>query len=126
MDRYEFTVIPAPSRLRRLAGARAEESYAMALGEILSEMGSAGWDFAGAERLPCRIGRWPFGGRRRERHVLVFRRNKVARAEMMDAPFEDALVCQSLSSVRPRRVPTGDAGPRAMRTVRPTLDPLTP
>lgn len=124
MDRYEFSVIPAPARLRRCAGARAEESYAMALGEILSEMGSAGWDFAGAESLPCRIGRWPFGGRRSERHVLVFRRNKAARAEIMDAPFEDALICQDLSAVRPRRVATAE-GARPVRKVRPTLEPLT-
>ncbi|GAA0302776.1 hypothetical protein [Rhodovulum strictum] len=105
---------------------RGDETFSAALTEIMNEMGVAGWDFAGVESVPCRVGRWPFA-RSAERRVLVFRRARESRLDRMQermatperaAPrYDDPIEI----TVQPRRVSTSD-GPRKVRKLRPTLD----
>ncbi|TCO71168.1 hypothetical protein [Rhodovulum euryhalinum] len=121
MLHYEFTVLPAPTAVRRVGQGRKDEVFSSALTDIMNEMGAAGWDFAGAETLPCRVGRWPFA-RLADRRVLVFRRARESRLDRMAAAeraaplYEDALEI----TVQPRRVSTADT-PRTVRKLRPTL-----
>jgi len=132
MQRYEFTAIPAPTRVARLGGMKAEEAFSAALSEIMNEMGSGGWDFVGAEMMTSRVGRWPFA-RTRAREVLVFRRSKGPERDMMRQMQQLMLEMQQQQplariesapvevTVRPRRVPK-DGAPRQVRTLRPQLD----
>ncbi|RAP40336.1 hypothetical protein BYZ73_16135 [Rhodovulum viride] len=133
MQCYEFTVLPAPARLRRHSADGAEAGFSLALCEIMNEMGQSGWDFAGAERLPCRVGLWPFAWRR-ARHVLVFRRPRKTHADGTAGQpgpqpstacpdgdlVEGAALEMTAPPVRPRRVAAA-TGPRPVRRLRPRL-----
>ncbi|WP_134077801.1 hypothetical protein [Rhodovulum visakhapatnamense] len=99
----------------------------------MNEMGQSGRDFAGAERLSCRVGLWPFAWRR-ARHVLVFRRPRKAHADgtagqpgpqpSATCPdgdlVEGVAVDLAVPPVRPRRVAAA-TGPRRERRLRLTL-----
>lgn len=53
MQRYEYTVIPAPDRGNRSKGAKTPtERYAAALAEAINAMAADGWDYLRAETLP--------------------------------------------------------------------------
>ena len=50
MQRYEYTVIPAPDRGDRSKGAKTPtERYAAALAEAINTMAADGWDYLRAE-----------------------------------------------------------------------------
>lgn len=76
MERYEYTVIPAPDRGSRAKGARTPtERYALALAEAINAMAADGWDYIRAETLPSDE-RSGIASRQTLWHnVLVFRRN---------------------------------------------------
>ncbi|MBL9046045.1 MAG: DUF4177 domain-containing protein [Tabrizicola sp.] len=75
MQRFEFKVIPAPKRGEKARGVKTtEDRFALALTNLMNEMGAEGWDYVRADALPCeeRVG---FTGSKTSYHnMLVFRR----------------------------------------------------
>lgn len=76
MQRYEYTVIPAPDRGSRAKGAKTPtDRYALALAEAINAMAAEGWDYLRAETLPSDE-RSGIASRQTLWHnVLVFRRD---------------------------------------------------
>lgn len=73
--RYEYKVIPAPTRGEKVRGAKlTEDRFAHALGNLMNKMGREGWDYMRAETLPCEE-RTGFTKRSTSfQNMLVFRR----------------------------------------------------
>ncbi|MEM1272665.1 MAG: hypothetical protein AAGF88_02550 [Pseudomonadota bacterium] len=75
MSRYEFTVIPAPTRVRKLTDlTKGQDKFCATITDILTDMGLEGWDFMGAETLPYTRRRFIIFWQNAERTCLVFRR----------------------------------------------------
>lgn len=75
MTRFEYQVIPAPTKGEKARGVRTgAERFALSLAAVMNRMGREGWDYVRAESLPCEE---KSGWTRRTtvmQHVLVFRR----------------------------------------------------
>lgn len=83
--RYEFKVIPAPTKGKRAKGAKgAPGRFANALSLLMNDMAEEGWEFQRAESLPSveRVGLT--GSETHQHNLLVFRRLHPASAE----PFQ--------------------------------------
>ena len=75
MSRYEFQVVPAPTRARKLTDlTNGQDVYCATITDILTDMGLAGWDFVGAETMPHYQRRMFFFSSYSEMTCLVFRR----------------------------------------------------
>ena len=75
MSRYEFQVVPAPTRARKLTDlTKGQDVYCATITDILTDMGLAGWEFVGAETLPHYQRRMFFFSSYSEMTCLVFRR----------------------------------------------------
>ncbi|WP_062762794.1 DUF4177 domain-containing protein [Falsirhodobacter sp. alg1] len=76
MTRYEYKVIPAPTKGEKARGVRsASERFALALSGVMNTMGRDGWEYVRAESLPAEE---RSGWTRRAtvvQHILVFRRS---------------------------------------------------
>ena len=75
MQRFEFKVIPAPRRGEKARGVKTtEDRFALALTNLMNELGAEGWDYVRADSLPCdeRVGLT--GTKTSFLNVLVFRR----------------------------------------------------
>ena len=92
MPRYEYKVIPAPTKGQKAKGVKAPEArFALAVEETLNRMGAEGWDYLRAELLPSDERSGLTGSTVHWRNVLVFRRLKQGAAEafqprLMEAP----------------------------------------
>lgn len=75
MAQYEYSVIPAPTKGVKAKGVKtAEGRFALALQQMMNEMGAEGWEYQRAETLPS-VERSGFTGSATNwRHVLIFRR----------------------------------------------------
>ncbi len=75
MLRYEFKVVPAPKRGEKARGVKTtEDRFALALANLMNDLGRDGWDYVRADALPVeeRVG---FTGSKTTYHnMLVFRR----------------------------------------------------
>ncbi len=82
MQRFEFKVIPAPKRGEKARGVKTtEDRFALALTNLMNELGAEGWDYVRADSLPCeeRVG---FTGTKTTfQNLLVFRRAIASRSE---------------------------------------------
>ncbi len=76
MIHYDYRVIPAPKRAKRVKGVHGtEELFALTLTESINEIAREGWEYVRAEHLPAEAPRGWFGARSAgEQSVLVFRR----------------------------------------------------
>ncbi|MEP4197411.1 MAG: DUF4177 domain-containing protein [Aliishimia sp.] len=75
MARYEYSVIPAPSKGVKAKGVRSTEArFAHGLQELMNQMGAEGWEYQRAETLPSTERAGLTGSTTQWRHVLVFRR----------------------------------------------------
>ncbi len=77
MPRYEYKVVPAPSRGPKVRGKRSpEERFALGLAETINDLAAEGWEFQRSECLPGETRSGLFGTTRRmvDMNVLVFRR----------------------------------------------------
>jgi len=75
MQRFEYRVIPAPRRGEKAKGVKStEDRFALALTNLMNEMGREGWDYVRADALPCdeRVGLT--GTKTTYQNMLVFRR----------------------------------------------------
>ena len=132
MPLYEYAVIPAPERVKRVKGAKGTaERFAHALGGLMNEMAREGWEYVRAETLPCEERGWFSGRRRSEQTVLVFRRARPERgggAGRLSSPPEspEAIAAAAGAALHPERA-TPRLGP-AGRSAAPPLSgrPLGP
>lgn len=87
MQRYEFKVIPAPRRGEKLRGVKTtEDRFALALTNVMNDLGRDGWDYVRADTLPVdeRVG---FTGTKTSfQNMLVFRRIMEVDATQSAAP----------------------------------------
>ena len=67
MTHYDYKVVPAPKRAKRVRGVRgAEELFALTLTDAINEVARQGWEYVRAEHLPAEApGGWFRGGDRR-------------------------------------------------------------
>lgn len=102
MQRYEFTVIPAPRRGEKARGVKTtEDRFALALTNLMNRMGAEGWDYVRADVLPCdeRVGLT--GSKTTYQNMLVFRRaivlpeQAVPQPASVPVPAEPALVLRA-------------------------------
>ena len=105
MKKFEFKVISAPEKALKFPDLdKGEDAYNRTIANLMNELGSEGWEFTGAEELPGpkRL----FGGRRKRRSVLVFRREIVTleKAELQKARSENVMLLENAEAVRPRRI----------------------
>lgn len=97
MPRYEYKVVPAPSKGLKGKGVRgAEARFSLAVQELMNGMAGYGWEYQRAETLPS-IERSGLAGTTTEwRNVLVFRRLREGDAqelqpELLPAPSATAI-----------------------------------
>ena len=78
MTHYEYKVVPAPRRAKRVRGVKgAEELFALTLTDAINEVARQGWEYVRAEHLSAEApGGWFRGGTSGEQAVLVFRRDR--------------------------------------------------
>lgn len=76
MTHYDYKVVPAPRRAKRVKGVRnADELFALTLTDAINEVARQGWEYVRAEHLPAETGGgWLSRGTTGEQTVLVFRR----------------------------------------------------
>jgi hypothetical protein len=108
MSHYDYKVVPAPKRAKKVKGVRAaEELFALTLTEAINEVARQGWEYLRAEHMPAEASRgWFRAALAEEQTVLVFRRARES-------------LSPRLASVRPDR----DAVPEAVVPVAPAADP---
>ncbi len=92
MNRYEYKVVPAPTKGIKGKGIRGSEAkFSFALQELMNGMAGYGWEYQRSETLPS-IERSGLTGTTTEwRNVLVFRRPRESDAsefqpELLPAP----------------------------------------
>lgn len=75
MSRFEYKVVPAPKKGRKVKGVRSPEGmFSHVLQELMNELAEKNWEYQRAEMLPS-IERSGLASTTTEwRHVLVFRR----------------------------------------------------
>ena len=75
MTRYEFKVLPAPRRAKRLKGlTRGDNRFCATITEFLNENSLEGWEFIGFETMPLEQRRFLFLTYFSECACLIFRR----------------------------------------------------
>jgi hypothetical protein len=80
MSHYDYKVVPAPKRAKRVKGVHsAEDLFALTLTEAINEVARQGWEYVRAEHLPAEASRgWFRAPAAGEQTVLVFRRPREA------------------------------------------------
>jgi len=79
MPRYEFKVIPAPTKGKSAKGVRGKaDKFAHAVSVVMNEMGAEGWDYVRADTLPCEERQGLTSKVTTYHNLLVFRREIVA------------------------------------------------
>ncbi len=75
MPKYEYKVIPAPSKGTKAKGVKTVEGrFALSVEGVLNQMGAEGWEYLRAELLPSDERSGLTGSTTNWRNVLVFRR----------------------------------------------------
>ncbi|GAB5436525.1 DUF4177 domain-containing protein [Falsiruegeria mediterranea] len=75
MHRYEYKVVPAPSKGTKAKGVKTPEGrFALTVEQLLNQMGADGWEFQRAELLPSDERSGLTGSVQNWRNMLVFRR----------------------------------------------------
>lgn len=80
MTSYDYKVVPAPRRARKVKGVKgADELFAHTLAEAINEIARQGWEYVRAESLTAEVpGGWFRRSVSSEQAVLVFRRAREA------------------------------------------------
>ena len=96
MPRYEYKVVPAPTKGLKTKGVRtAEARFAHAVQELMNGLSGYGWEYLRAETLPSLERSGLTGSTTEWRNVLVFRRPREGEAddfapELLAAPADVA------------------------------------
>lgn len=80
MTNYDYKVVPAPRRTRKVKGIKGpDELFAHTLAEAINEVARQGWEYVRAETLTVEAPRgWFRRGASAEQAVLIFRRVREA------------------------------------------------
>lgn len=90
MTRYEYRVVPAPTKGQKAKGAKSpEQRFAAAIEISLNDEAGTGWEFLRAETLPSTERQGLTGSKTVYQTVLVFRRP--AGEAGKDAPVKEEL-----------------------------------
>ncbi|MDQ7011643.1 MAG: DUF4177 domain-containing protein [Mariprofundaceae bacterium] len=104
MPVYEYKVVPAPKKGRRLRGVRsAEMRFAHAVQEVMNEHGASGWEFLRSDTLPSEERQGLTGRAKVFQTLLVFRR--AIEAEVAEAAPETGAVAAEPDAAEARREP---------------------
>lgn len=104
MQRFEFKVIPAPKRGEKARGVKTtEDRFALALTNLMNELGADGWDYVRADSLPCEERSGFTSTKTTFQNVLVFRR--VIETSAMEALQASRLLLQQPAPTTPRLGP---------------------
>lgn len=101
MMRFEYKVVPAPTRGQKGKGVKGNDGkFANALEMLMNEMGAQGWDYRRAETLPSEERAGLTSKTSVFRNVLVFRRPLETELDafapkLLDAPAPDAALANS-------------------------------
>jgi hypothetical protein len=92
MTHYDYKVIPAPRKVKRVKGVSgAEELFAVTLTDAINEVARQGWEYVRAERLPAETPRgWLRPPLAEEQAVLVFRRPRESLGPRLAVAREEA------------------------------------
>ncbi len=87
MTGYEYKVVPAPRKARKLKGVKTPEArFALVMQEVMNEHAAQGWEFQRAETLPVDERQGLTSSQTVFRDLLVFRRPRDAqRTEAQDS-----------------------------------------
>ncbi len=73
--RYEYKVVPAPAKGQKAKGVKsAEGRFALAIEQLLNDLGADGWEYQRADLLPSEERAGLTGSTTNWRNVLIFRR----------------------------------------------------
>lgn len=87
MPGFEYKIVPAPDRAKKIRGAKgAEARFAATLEETLNEHGSDGWEFVRSEVFSVEERAGLTGKKTVDRQVMVFRKPLPEPAEPAPAP----------------------------------------
>lgn len=104
MQRFEFRVIPAPKRGEKARGVKTtEDRFALALTNLMNQLGAEGWDYVRADSLPCEERVGLTGTKTTFQNMLVFRR--AIGTSAMETPQASRLVLQEPLAATPRLGP---------------------
>jgi len=116
MTHYDYKVIPAPKKVKRVKGVSGpEELFAVTLTDAINEVARQGWEYVRAERLPAETPRgWLRAPVAEEQAVLVFRRPREQLGPRLASTREAApTVGLPPEPEAPRPVPAVPAAERA-------------
>lgn len=75
MQRYEYRVVPAPTKGEKAKGAKTTpDRFAVALMNVMNGLGAEGWEYVRADTLPCQERVGLTGSKTVFQNMLVFRR----------------------------------------------------
>ena len=116
MAYYDYKVIPAPRRAKRMKGVHApEELFAHTLSEAISELSRQGWEYLGSETMTAEAPRgWFRRGLAEPLTVLVFRRQRESLGPRLAAVAGDP--------APEAREPVAEGAARGAAAERPVLD----
>lgn len=87
MPKFEYKVVPAPSRGEKAKGIKgAEERFAHSIEMLMNEMAARGWEYQRAETLPSEERSGLTSSQTVWRNLLVFRRTLEAEKAPVLAP----------------------------------------
>ena len=90
MTRYEYKVVPAPTRGIKAKPAKTPEArFALGIETELNRLAAAGWEFQRAELLPSEERSGLTGTAQHWRNLLVFRRPLAEPGDASEAPQAD-------------------------------------
>ncbi|MEX3015664.1 DUF4177 domain-containing protein [Gymnodinialimonas hymeniacidonis] len=81
MPSYEYKVIPAPEKARKVRGLKGAALFAHALEEAMNELGADGWQYVRADVLPQEERAGLTSKTTTYRNLLVFQRETTSSAE---------------------------------------------
>jgi len=88
MPTFEYKIVPAPRKIKKIKGVRgSEDRYARNLSDLMNELAADGWEYQRAESLPVDEKTGMMGKTQEIFHnVLVFRRENIPAAETAPTP----------------------------------------
>ena len=126
MPRYEYKVVPAPTKANKIKGLKGtEQRFAAALAELMNEMGRDGWDYQRTDTLPVEERSGLTGKTTTFQNMLIFKRNldgaaqPEPAAELLPAPKDGTPTL----AVPTFRSTAASATPPAPSVPAPSLDP---
>jgi hypothetical protein len=95
MQRYEYHVVPAPRRGEKARGAKTtEERFALALTQVMNDLGRDGWEYLRSETLRCEERVGLTAKATAFQHMLVFRRT--LQTAPLTAPASPQAACRAV------------------------------